>query len=362
MRPKVLMNAESFGFGPTAAIASFFPYLRPHVPTLGYIGEGHSLDLQTPLPYNDLHDCTNWSDSAILRVMRQYDVFVTATDFRMAALAKQAGLFTVIYDPLTWFWREMPDAVKACDMYLAQNFIGVADALAGYLPHMRAQAHTVAPILQKAVPLHKGDTVLINFGGLLNPFWSLADAVSYARSMYRAIKATLPVDVTPVVCASTAIAKALPEMNAKSYARADMLTLMAQSKLAFMTSGLGNIYDAAQYDLPTVWLPPTNDSQGQQLALLVNAGLTDQHIDWQHIDGSLAVDYHAPQAEVMAHIVRRVHGLAAPAARTAVAHAYAQVNALGHSKTRGLIQRFGTGGAEEVAGHILNILESKAAA
>lgn len=36
---RLLLNAEPFGFGPTAAIASFFPLLRPHFENIGYIGK-----------------------------------------------------------------------------------------------------------------------------------------------------------------------------------------------------------------------------------------------------------------------------------------------------------------------------------
>ena len=53
---RILMNAEAFGFGPSAAIAEFFPYLRDRVSNLAYIGSGHTLNLQSKLPYNQVFD------------------------------------------------------------------------------------------------------------------------------------------------------------------------------------------------------------------------------------------------------------------------------------------------------------------
>lgn len=350
-KKKVLMNAEAFGFGPTAAIASFFPQLRGAVETLAYIGEGHSLDLQRPLPYDALYNCTTWRPAIIKAIMERYDVFITACDFGMADLAKQAGLEVIIYDPLTWFWRDMPEAAKSCDLYLAQNFLGVRKALQGYLPHMQGAASIVPPILQGPQHvLRQGDEVLINFGGLLNPFWDKADAIHYASHIYNSIMAALPKGVKPIVCASSAIARALPHMNAKSYPRAEMLRLMAKSKLAFMTSGLGNIYDAAQFNLPTVWLPPTNDSQGQQLQMIVAENMVDHHLDWGNIN------YYALQAAVMAELVNHVRGLDAQKLNAQMAKAYKHVAALKYSQTAKLTERFGVGGAAAVANHVLAYL------
>ena len=55
---RLLLNAEPFGFGPTAAIAGFFPHLRGNFATIGYMGKKHTLDLQKGLPYDAIHDVT----------------------------------------------------------------------------------------------------------------------------------------------------------------------------------------------------------------------------------------------------------------------------------------------------------------
>ncbi|MEC9290840.1 MAG: hypothetical protein VX730_00390 [Pseudomonadota bacterium] len=352
---RLLLNAESFGFGPTAAIASFFPLLKGQVERISYIGDGHSLDLQKPLDYDAIYDSSNMRNTALEGILKQYDVFLTATDFIMAEKAKAAGLRVIIYDPLTWFWKDMPNAVKGCDLYLSQDFIGVGKLLKGYREKMKGEAVAVPPILQSKMPEREGQHVLLNFGGLMNPFWSEGDAIAYAEAMYKAVVDALPEGEELIVCASEKVAEALPHIHAQSYPREEMLKILEGSKYAFMTSGLGNIYDAAQFDLPTVWLPPTNDSQGQQLDMIASEGYVDIALTWHDLLGIPELDYRQEQAKVIADIVNCVGKL--PSVNLNFNHALKQVSAQDSSRAKGLIDVYGTSGDEAVASVVLGFIE-----
>jgi len=352
---KLLLNAEAFGFGPTAAIASFFPLLKGQVDCISYIGDGHSLDLQKPLAYDAIYDSGDMSDESLADILKQYDVFLTAIDFIMAEKARKAGLKVIIYDPLTWFSKEMPNAVKNCDLYLSQNFIGVSDVLEEYREKMRGEAIAVPPIIQSKMPERKGQHVLLNFGGLMNPFWSEEDAIAYADAMYKAVAEALPEGEKLIVCASEKIAEALPHLNAQSYPREEMLKVLEGSKYAFMTSGLGNIYDAAQFDLPTVWLPPTNDSQGQQLDMIASEGYVDVALTWHGLLGVPELDYRKEQAKVIADIVNCVGSL--PSVVLDFNKSLRQVSAQTSSQAKGLIDVYGTSGDEAVASEVLSFIK-----
>src|SRR4051812_3790761 len=105
---RLLLNAEPFGFGPAAAIATIAPLLHAHGMALDYIGEQHTLDLQKGLPYQNIYDITGLNTlqkSELLESLAsQYDYFLTAMDLVMAGLTEQIGLKTIIYDALTWYW------------------------------------------------------------------------------------------------------------------------------------------------------------------------------------------------------------------------------------------------------------------
>jgi hypothetical protein len=194
----------------------------------------------------------------------------------MAEKALGQGLTVCIYDPLTWYWKTIPAVVRDVDLYIAQNFFGVEERLKS-AEFAAANCQTVAPIVgQQPDNQSNGkadstkDLVLVNLGGLSNPLWTGNEALTYARQILEAVLPTLAGQKV-VVAANSAISAALAHLGAKNLSREQMQVVLQQAKYALMTPGLGNIYDAARFDTPTIWLPPANDSQGQQLALLNQA-------------------------------------------------------------------------------------------
>lgn len=356
-KPRLLLNAEAFGFGPTAAIADCFPFLRKHFSTIGFVGTGHTLDLQRPLAYDAIHDASQLEEAALNEIFAQYDIFLTALDFAMAEKALGQGLTVCIYDPLTWYWKTIPAVVRDVDLYIAQNFFGVEERLKS-AEFAAANCQTVAPIVgQQSENQSNGkadsakDLVLVNLGGLSNPLWTGNEALTYARQILEAVLPTLAGQKV-VVAANSAISAALAHLGAKNLSREQMQVVLQQAKYALMTPGLGNIYDAARFDTPTIWLPPANDSQGQQLALLNQSSLVDGLVDWHQILPVSAIDYSADQGAVLKSIAAALEqGQSSKRAKTRLAKLLRQqIKALPqNSRLTALVERFGSGGAQHVA-------------
>jgi hypothetical protein len=355
---RLLLNAEPFGFGPTAAIAGFFPHLREHFEKIGFAGKRHALDLQRGLPYDAIHDVTDGKEAEVMApVFAQYDILLTAMDDKVAALAKDAGLKVFYYDALAWYWPEIPESAKNTDLYLAQDFFGVKERLTEAFNGAAAESHIVSPIAPQA-PLSQEKThVLINLGGLQNPFTPVADVVAYARAVIASLRNAIPATENIVIAGSQAVADQLQDEGVKTFPREDMMEVLAGAKLAFMTPGLGNIYDAATFNIPTVWLPPANDSQGRQLELLKKHGMLDAAMDWQDVSGG-AIDYAAEQSSVLTKIAEVSRALSADkdmqARLTTLADAhYTALQGQTDSKAAQLIKRFGIGGEEQVVAHVV---------
>jgi len=350
-RKKLLLNAEPFGFGPTAAVATVFPEISPYVIEIGYIGEGHTLDLQKTLGYDRVIDCTGYREAEIMRKMKDYDIFFTALDFRMAGLARAAGLRVIIYDPLTWYWRETPPIIASVDLYIAQDFFGVRERIGDH-PDCFGRAVIVSPIVIPQKRTTTGNEVLLNLGGLLNPFWSFEDTVTYARKMIRLVRESLSRHETLTIATGHSVRAALHDPTVGTYSVHEIRALMSRSSYAIMTPGLGNIYDAAGFDLPTLWLPPANDSQGQQLQRLEGSGMTDEYLDWPTLSqGMKKIDYTATQTFVLEQIAGMVRHLddQDEELRCSVQKAIDGVRSREHSRTRELITRFGAGGSTDIA-------------
>lgn len=79
-----------------------------------------------------------------------------------------------------------------------------------------------------------------------------------------------------------------------------MQELLQEAKFIIVTSGLGNIYEIANYQIPSLFLPPVNDSQGQQLEILQQVGLINSCLNWKDFQHS--INYFDEQKNVLNQI------------------------------------------------------------
>ncbi|CAN5195110.1 hypothetical protein BH11CYA1_BH11CYA1_23630 [soil metagenome] len=353
----------------------FSPFLKGQFATIGFVGSGHTLDLQRPLPYDAIHDLSGLADTALdgalAKVFAGYDIMLTAMDFAMAQKAQEAGLQVCVYDALAWYWKELPAVAETASLYICQNFFSVEERLSASAKPIAAP-RVVSPLSDSSAPqMHELNekVILLNLGGLSNPYWSTAGTLAYARLI---LEAFLPngnaqgsgSNINVVVAANSAIAKALPEYGVKNLSREEMQAVLARASFALMTPGLGNIYDAARFDIPTIWLPPANDSQGQQLALLKDNDMVDAAVDWHDLLEIEAIDYSAEQVTVLQKLVELVDKSSDESASSAAIkeqlallfqqHSQA-LEGCQHSRLVKLAERFGSGGAEQVAELVIDL-------
>lgn len=289
---KVLLNAEAFGFGPSASIASIFPSLRNIIKQLDYVGVGHSLDLQQKLPYDNIFTIDD--EERFKKLVINYDIFITALDFEKATWAHQAGVKTIIYDTLLWYWRKIPPIVNECHSYLVQDFYGVREKVAEL---ELTNCHFIPPLVKcPIVYSSKKEIVLINFGGLENPHWDIKVTAQYIRNILESILPQLKGEKVKIVC-SQAHLPFLSDFEVETCCYEKMQSYLQVTKFLVATPGLGNLYEAANYQMSSLFLPPANDSQGQQLNLLKENGLIDNSIDWS--DLVEFIDYKDAQLKVL---------------------------------------------------------------
>jgi hypothetical protein len=306
---RLLLNAEPFGFGPSAAIASIHPHLRSAFDTVAYVGKHHTLDLQNSLDYSHIHDVSFMGreerEDVLIPIMQNYDVFVSAMDYKMVEIAQKAGLETYYYDALTWYWKDIPQSVQRCDLYMAQDFFGVDERLSAIFGTGATNTATVSPIVSPPITGQKREHVLINLGGLQNPYWPVDDITRFADTVIDVAKTAIPEGEEILIACSAAVVERLGRRDVQTFPREDMKEVLAGAKWSFMTPGLGNIYDAAAYNIPTIWLPPANDSQGQQLRIIEAQDMQDEHLDWHKFMDVQPIDYRGEQLGVLGDIAQK---------------------------------------------------------
>ena len=149
------------------------------------------------------------------------------------------------------------------------------------------------------------DTLLVNMGGLSNPYLEDEDLQVFASVIFTAVHEVLQPQFQDVYFVTS---KKIAEGVNGSFKVTTMLPsqiqeILSRSRLAIMTSGLGNIYEASVMQKAVLWLPPMNDSQGQQIKLLQQHHMIDFSIDWhQLLVEEAPIDYFAPQNEVLQRI------------------------------------------------------------
>ena len=350
---KLLLNAEPFGFGPSAAMADLFAHLRPKFQWMGYGGVGHSLDLHVRRPYNavyDFHSMENLDEA-----LRGVELVFTAMDFKLAERCVDLGIPIAIFDPLLWFWKEVPAVARKAQLYLAPGFHGVEERLKS-LPHGKM----VKPLVEEVEPRADRSLVLLNLGGLQNPHWTPDICCDYASFIIDAVQKHLSREEELVVLTSGFISRVMADPTVKTLCRDEVRKLLPKVRYALQTPGLGNIYDAAAYNIPTIFLPPANDSQGQQLDLLREHDQLDLAIGWRDIYPDCHIDYRGSQREVLREIARLIERLTHdfPSLDNLIEDALWTIHETEDSKTQKLIKGFGCNGAEQVAGEIEALAQS----
>lgn len=303
---KILMNAEAFGFGPSAVIASIFPQLSQCsiIKQIDYIGEKHTLDLQKKLNYKQIFEVSD--EETFKNIVSHYDIFLTALDFEKAQWAIEMKVPTLIYDSLCWYWKKLHPAIYQCDYYLVQNFYHVSERLQ-QIPIKHYEL--IPPLLEyqpyiiDSIKYNENDIpyVLINFGGLENPLWESQVTIQYMENILHVLIPYLATKgLSYNIACNIKHAEYFKHYDAKNYSYSEMQTLIQQADFVYATSGLGNIYECSQYQKKCLFLPPANDSQGQQLQILEQLSLVDSLIDWKQL--GVIIDYKDRQRYVLENI------------------------------------------------------------
>lgn len=339
---KILLNAEAFWYWPSAAIATFYPYLEGKFSKIWYIWSRHTLDLQETLNYDEKYDISCLDDSQteklIEKLSKEYDMFFSAMDFELAERFREKWLWTWIYDALTWFWKKIPDWWKNANLYIAQNFLDVEERL-GF--EKMTNAKIVSPIISDLCNTElERNKIILNFWWLTNPFWKDETICHYAHKIISAVtKATETNKEEVIILWNKKIAEMMPENNIQTLNRKKMLDLLKVTKLAIANSGLANIYEASMFDIPTMRLPAANNSQGQQLQLIDKNKMIDGKIDRE--DLNMPINYKWKQQLVMNNIMKNIESFPEKLFKEKLIKTLAEVSSQSSSKSKWLIEKFG---------------------
>jgi len=183
-------TAEPFGFGPSSSLAQILAFLSQKMAGHGftYIGTGHSIDLQKRLSHYQgrIIDCDSSMASGYQQMQAQFkpnDLLISVCDFNAAKAANEAGIDTLIYDPLAWYWKQIPAICSEVDLYICQDFFNTKQQLAE--SHIK-NAVVVPAFTPDIPPNDERNDFLLSLGGLSNPLFQETECTDYARILFAA--------------------------------------------------------------------------------------------------------------------------------------------------------------------------------
>ena len=230
------------------------------------------------------------ADSPLGRELAAHDVLISAMEFRPIPPAKRAGLTTILFDSLFWMWPEMPSALSSIDLYLCQNFLGVAARLSAC--GRPANLVVVPPLTlgPDAGWRAAGDSVILNLGRMDNPHAPQPMLLRYAECMlslvHQACRAVgVPLEVHGRGWVMRALRDLLPDTDVtlSSLPLEDFVRRLRQTRGLITSPGLEVLYEAFTLGVPTCILPPQNNSQAYQCHQLKREIPLLSGLEWQDV-------------------------------------------------------------------------------
>ncbi|MEU3741765.1 hydroxymethylcytosylglucuronate/cytosylglucuronate synthase [Streptomyces sp. NPDC032198] len=396
----VAVAGSEFGWGSSGKLSAVLAALRERSPRpLRFVGLASGLGR----PLLDHHAIDRWYDlpagapakecaDAVAKVVEaeRIDAAVVVLDGPAAVALETAGVPTVFVDSLPFLWTEgdLPELPLEVSVYCAQQCVELPQECLGVLGSVRelrwVEAVIGAPPVSPAGPAEPRRSrpepfrrALLNLGGLRAP--DLADWTRYPEIVVPAVfealatygvrevhvAGNLPAALAARLCAAS---DADLDITAGPLSHGEFLHRLDTCDLLLTSPGLTTLLEAGSLSVPTVCLPPQNLSQIFNGRFHSRAVLADVRVVWppavfaedealarrsQGEEAALQVIYGGITAAAKEHNLSR----SVAAVRDGVFQALRRASA--GAEWGGLAARVGTGGAAQVAGILLDVLDGE---
>lgn len=275
---KIILCAENFAFGPIGKLLTVADQLKKNNYELTFIGYGTTFQLvkQTNID-NVIELDTNGKDFEDLakKHFEESDLIISCMDRASILLAKKLGKATIWLDTLFWWWDEIPESLFDVDMYIKQNSLNDEVNLNRYGNKIK-NLKSVGPIVDLSPIANKNlkNQVLVCYGGMEADGWyKVGKDTNYPYVITELLVKKVDFSKYNQVI-FTGNERIIDDLSSKynnekfifkTYPHHKFIQELVNSKIVLMTPGLETPLEAFAYDVPTIFLPPSNSSQYVQL-------------------------------------------------------------------------------------------------
>jgi hypothetical protein len=254
-----------------------------------FFGSGVAYDLAKLHTFDEMYKLDSHDREKIVKILRTADIFVNVMDFPMGRLVKEARCVYFLIDSLLWFWSSLPEGVQYADIYFCQNFFcPVESKIQAY---KLKNAKVIGPIINnnfKHFP--KKDQVIINFGGLENPYIEIGSNSNYPFIMLTILFPILQTHFSSILVTGRERVMEMcrsrfsetKSLRFRNLSQREMLEELCQSVALLTAPGIQTFYDASD-KVPIFCLPPQNDSNIRNLDILVEHKVIKHYLTWRDL-------------------------------------------------------------------------------
>lgn len=281
---KLILTAENFAFGPIGKLLNVADLLKEQGHEMKFIGFGTSLQLAKHFPFNAVHEIDTDNKASILAleaIMVKGDILISSMDLASVIVAKKLGKPVVWIDCLFWFWDSIPEPLFDIDLYIRERSMDDSINDAKYSFKIK-NLYNVGPIIGRVKDIKRKRQALISYGGGEAYYWYKASIdTNYPFVMTNILLNYVNWTQFDKIIVATneriaaELVKRFPqapfEFVCLPYER--FLLELAQSEVALITPGLVTAETVFELGIPTIFLPPSNNSQYVQLDEFRECGL-----------------------------------------------------------------------------------------
>lgn len=311
---RILFVSTAFGFGPTSKAVTIARELRVNSPDVSveFAGLGIALEFATLASvFNRVHpvNVDNASgDRELANLCNDSNAVVSIMNWRVVGLDLRRPVYVV--DSLTWMWPQIPFNMDAVARYFVQDYLLGDHKL--NVTHASSKLEIVGPIVSHETrSIRRKQSVkrnlLVNFAGAASPLCPDAYFLDYSLGVAHAVVSSWASEFESILfCSNSTVAAKLRQsfpgdtVVAACLPHHQFLEEMSSCSAMMSTPGITTTLEAAQMNVPMVFLPPQNYSQA-----LMAEGYRDRF----GADAVIALSDWAPLARGLREVSNEAEGV-----------------------------------------------------
>lgn len=295
---KILVSAESFGYGPITTGLNIVKELKKYNDVkLDFIGSGIAMEQAKMSGYfENYYLCDTYDFMSLEKsksIFEKYHIFLSSENVNGAIFALKNGIKNTYYvDNLMWMWDKIPDGLLTVKKYFISEIIPSKENF-NKIGKKILNPIFVGPV--RKIEVKKCSTknqIIINLGGAESFLLEHSLIVDFYNKLLNEILSTELVNSfdSIIICGGSGVINSIKlkkssnKIKKCTLSHEAYLLEMERSSHCILASGLGNFIETVGKYKNIMYLPAINYSQLQQLEYYKKQNFGFKALNWDNFE------------------------------------------------------------------------------